>query len=310
MHGTATAGQKLLAPSLSATLDGDLTQDGFISNYVFVIQRLVEAGYAVVAPDLEGLGAVASVPAPYFSAASLARSVLAGVRAARQANARLSTRWAVVGHSDGGHGALAVEAFAAEAPELSLKATVAYAPFNSVATVVAAFGDSAVQTPRKAVYYRVMQNFHVGLMAAGLRAQSPAFDFNSVMGADLQQLMPSFVTKGSVKIIGDVRQAVKAKTPAAFAGFHPQWSTTPEMSAFLAANDLAVTPGFRLQLPTLVVQGTADAFVLEPLVAAFTTKLVSGGAPLTYHTYAGKDHFTIIPAATPEVLAYLAKYLR
>lgn len=81
------------------------------------------------------------------------------------------------------------------------------------------------------------------------------------------------------------------------------------MSAFLATNDLAVTAGFQLRLPTLVVQGTADAFVPEPFVAAFTSKLVTAGAPLTYHPYAGKDHSTIIPAATPEVLAFLAKHL-
>ncbi|WP_125917144.1 hypothetical protein [Hymenobacter coccineus] len=66
VHGTTTAGQKRCAPSLSATLDGGLTPDGFVTRYVWVIQMLVAAGYAVVAPDLEGLGAVATVSQPYL----------------------------------------------------------------------------------------------------------------------------------------------------------------------------------------------------------------------------------------------------
>lgn len=96
-HGTTTADQKRCAPSLSPTLDGGLTADGSVTHYVWVIQSLVAAGYAVVAPDLEGLGAVASVPLPYYSAASLARSLPAGVRAARHAEVHLSPRWAAVG---------------------------------------------------------------------------------------------------------------------------------------------------------------------------------------------------------------------
>lgn len=63
-HGTATPGQKTCAPSLSPDLDGGLTRDGFKSDYAFQIGQLVNAGYAVVAPDLEGLGPVATVPHP------------------------------------------------------------------------------------------------------------------------------------------------------------------------------------------------------------------------------------------------------
>ncbi|WP_299289064.1 lipase family protein [uncultured Mucilaginibacter sp.] len=310
-HGTATGGQKLIAPSLSSMLDGGLTKSGFISHYVFVIQSLVDAGYAVVAPDLEGLGAVASVPEPYFNIASSAQSLISGVIAARHANAHLSTHWAAVGHSEGGHGVLGVEAFTAEVPNLTLECTVAYAPNTSIAATVAALGDSILHSRApKALNFLASQNFNVGLMATGLRAQSPTFDFGSVMGNDLRQLMPVFVTKGSVKIIGDVTKAIASKTPAVFSGFKANWNTTPEMSAFLTANDPAAMPGFNLRVPALIVQGTADAFVLEPLDAALTSKLIAAGDPVTYHTYQGKDHFTIIPAATPEVLAFLARYLR
>ncbi len=99
IHGTTSTGKKDCAPSLSPQLDGGLTRDGFKSGYVAEIASFVNAGYAVVAPDLEGLGPVATEQYPYFSDASMARSLIAGVLAARQVEPTLSNRWVVFGHS-------------------------------------------------------------------------------------------------------------------------------------------------------------------------------------------------------------------
>lgn len=142
-HGTTTPGQRTCAPSLSPELDGGLTRAGFTSDYAFQIGQFVNAGYAVVAPDFEGLGAVATAPYPYYSAASLARSLIAGVRAARQAEPALSNSWAAVGHSDGGHAVLGVEAHAGEALELTLVGAVALVPYTSIAATAASFGETA-----------------------------------------------------------------------------------------------------------------------------------------------------------------------
>lgn len=309
-HGTSTPGQKTCAPSLSRDLDGGLTADGFISDYVFMTAALVNGGYAVVSPDFEGLGAVASVPYPYYSAASLARSLIDGVRAARHADPQLSGNWMAVGHSDGGHAVLGVEALASEAPELTFKGAVAYAPYTSIAAIVFSAGKLAVSDPAKAQNYVVLENFNVALMATGLLAQSPTFDVGSVMGNDLRQQMAAFKTRCSVPAIAGLTKAVSAKAPGTFSGFDAQWSAVPEMSAFLAANDPAVEPGFNLRLPTLIVQGTADAFVPEPLTTTFANKLIAAGDPVSYFVYSGADHFTLIKDATPDVLIYLGKHLR
>ncbi len=80
-----------------------------------------------------------------------------------------------------------------------------------------------------------------------------------------------------------------------------------EAPAFLAANDPSVEPGFNLRLPTLIVQGAADTLVPEPFTATFAHKLIAAGDPVSYREYAGADHFTVIKAATPDVLTFLAK---
>jgi pimeloyl-ACP methyl ester carboxylesterase len=310
-HGTTTPGQKTCAPSLSPDLDGGLTRDGFKSDYAFQIGELVNAGYAVVAPDLEGLGPEATVAHPYFSETSFARSLIASVRAAREAEPTLSNRYAAVGHSEGGHGALSVDRHAGEAPELTLVGIVASAPYTSIAAIAAfsAARGSAESDPEKAQSFRVTEQFQVMLMSAGLLAQSPDFNLGTVMGDGLKRVMPQFLASCSVPSIAVIQEAMKAGGTH-FAGLKPGWETTPQMRAFLAENDPAVTPGFTLHHPTLIVQGSADPLVPEPLNTRFISQLSARGAPVTYKVYAGEDHFSIIRRADGDVLAFLAARFR
>ena len=306
-HGTTTPGQKTCAPSLSPDLDGGLTRDGFKSDYAFEIGELVNAGYAVVAPDLEGLGPDATVQHPYFGEASFARSMIAGVRAAREADPTLSNRYAVVGHSEGGHGALDVDRHAAEAPELTLVGIVAMAPYTSIVATAVISAERARDEPdpAKAQSFRVTEQFQVMLMTAGLLAQAPDFDPDTVMGDDLKRVLPRFRASCSVPSIA-VIQGAMTTGGASFAGAKPGWATTPRMRAFLAANDPSVTPGYTLHYPTLIAQGTADPLVPEPLTTRFADTLRARGAPVTYKVYPGADHFTVIRAADADVLSFVA----
>ena len=307
VHGTTTGGDRLRAPSLSPTLDGGLTADGYVTRWVRVVASLVGAGYAVAAPDLEGKGAVASVPIPYYDASSLARSQLAGLRAARQADERLSERWASVGHSDGGHGALVAEAHAGEAPELDFVGSVAFAPFTSVTAIVDHHGEQAARHPKDALAHVVQQNFNVGLMTAGLQALDPAFDVDLIMGADLARLMPSFRTEGSVGIVSGITEAVRSRTPRAFSGFHPHWHTVPAVRDFLARNDPAAIPAFSLHRPSIILQGGRDVSVPARLTEALVGRLAAAGDPVRYRAYPEADHFSLLPEALPAALDFLAE---
>lgn len=316
-HGTTTVGQSTCAPSLTPTdLDGGLTADAAPlgvppSGYADLIGALVAAGYAVVAPDLEGLGSVAQAPYPYYSLSSEARSLVAATRAARQIDPTLSNRWGSVGHSDGGHGVLAMETYAAEAPELVYKGTVAFAPFASVSDQVGLLDTLAAGDPANLASYRAFQDLLVGMMTAGLTAQQPAFPLGNVMGADLAALMPTIKGECIFPAFVAVSTAVATKTPALFAGFKPGWDTDPAMSAFLAANDPGAIPGFTVHKPTLVLQGTADANVFESQVAGLVAKMQAAGATdLTYKTYAGANHQTVVPLGTADMIAFFNLVLR
>ena len=149
-----------------------------------------------------------------------------------------------------------------------------------------------------------MQQFQGALMATGLKVTQPSFKEASVMGQDLATILPRFRSLCSVEAIGTIDAAVKAKG-AAFRGLTAGWAQQPQMRAFLAANDPAVTPGFTLRKPVLIVQGTADPFVLEPLQTPFADQLKRSGAPVTYKRYHGADHFTVMRQADADVLAFL-----
>ncbi len=317
VHGTTTVGQPTCAPSLDATnLDGGLTTDAAPlglagSGYAGLIGQMVAAGYAVVAPDLEGLGAVAKTPYPYYSLASEGRSLVVAIQAARRNDATLSNRWAAVGHSDGGHGVLAIETYAAEAPELSYRGAVAFAPFASVSDQVKLLDTFAAGDPANLASYRAFQDLLVAMMTAGLTAQQPAFPLSNVMGADLAALMPTIKGECIFPAFVAVSTAVATKTPAAFSGFKAGWDADPAMHAFLAANDPGAISGFVVRKPTLVLQGTGDANVFESQVAALVAQLRAAGSPaLTYKTFAGANHQSVVPAGTADTIAFLNSNLR
>jgi hypothetical protein len=112
--GVAQRCAPTLLPDLSDTIAG--------------LDDMLAHGYVVVATDYEGLG----VPGvhPYLVGVSEAHVVLDSVRAARELPATQATnRFAVWGHSQGGHAALFTGELAGQyAPELKLVGVAAAAP--------------------------------------------------------------------------------------------------------------------------------------------------------------------------------------
>ncbi|WP_311256305.1 lipase family protein [Microbacterium sp. ARD32] len=132
-HGT-TGFDRRCAPSLAA--------DPFGSGALFVLDGIIEHGWALVATDYIGLGTQG--PHPYLVGADSARAELDAVRAARGLeNARLSQQTVAWGHSQGGGAALWSEAIADDyAPDVPLAGAVALAPVSDVNDFVDGLGRS------------------------------------------------------------------------------------------------------------------------------------------------------------------------
>lgn len=314
VHGTQSIGTGAPAAtacsaSESSTMDGGLTAAGFTSYYADTVAALLAAGYAVVAPDLEGYGAQAQADgtrAAYYNLSSGGRAVAASLLAAHQASSgALSSNWASVGHSEGGHQVLGLETSAPEASRFHYRGAVAVAPYANISSAVDTMGALITADAANALSYRAAQENTVLMFGTVLATQNAAWSVDSVMDADLLALVPQARTSCILQQFGLVAQTVAASGMASFRGFRAGWSDEPTMRAFLQANDMGVNPAFRVTRPTLVLQGTADPFVYESLQTPFMQRLQAAGMPLTYRVYAGADHGDVLVQGRAEMLAFL-----
>jgi pimeloyl-ACP methyl ester carboxylesterase len=306
-HGSTTPGCRDCAPSLSPDFDGGLTRDGFKSDYAFQLTTLVNAGYAVLAPDFEGIGPAADAPHPGFNSRSIANALMAGLAAGRATGEGLSDDFVVVGHSEGARALIGLEQHIDAASRETLRGAVALAPFTSMRAVVEGI-EAARQTPgADAGALVALQNFIVCLVATGLSIQDPTFEARDIMGPDLAEVFPSLRTLCAAPAIGAVTAAVQTKGAEAFAGVRPDWYQACAVKSFLAANDPAEMPNLEMKRPMLVVAGTEDPFVpLQPL-RELVARMVGGRAPVTLDVQEGGDHFSIIRSAQPAILAFVAR---
>ena len=96
---------------------------------------MLERGYVVVAPDYPGLGTAG--PHAYLVGEAAARAVLDSVRAAIALPTGAGNRFAVWGHSQGGHAAIFTGLAARRyAPELQLVGVAAAAPATDLGTLL------------------------------------------------------------------------------------------------------------------------------------------------------------------------------
>lgn len=129
-------------------------------------------GFVVVAPDYQGLGvgqdaAGNTIPHPYLSLPSHANDVFYATQAAQTAFKSLSSRFVVVGHSQGGGVAWAAAERQATRPVKGYLGAVAGSPVTDFVAQV----DLQEQTP----------NYVGALLIRGLQSLFPDFNISSVL---------------------------------------------------------------------------------------------------------------------------------
>jgi pimeloyl-ACP methyl ester carboxylesterase len=241
-----------------------------------------------VATDYIGLGPVGEIH-PYLSRPSEAHSVIDAVRAARNlSEARAGSRWLAIGHSQGGHGALATNELAAQyAPELELLGTISLAPAALFDRHYGGIDDIVVKV--------------VGVMALyGAAAEHPEIDPNDYVGPLAAAAAPVLEEQCLDEII-----RAFVPIPADTFYLHSPIETEPARSILLS-NDVG---GVKVDAPLFLISGTGDHTVVIERARDLFAKLCDAGQVTEYLELEGADHGDEYAQAAAQIQAWLADRL-
>jgi acetyl esterase/lipase len=257
--GVAERCAPTLLPNLSGTIAG--------------LEEMLERDKVVVATDYEGLG-LPGVHA-YLVGISEARSVLDSVRAARNLNdAHATNRFAVWGHSQGGHASLFTGELAADyAPELKLVGIAAAAPATDLVDLFKAqlgsiTGDSFIAMALLS-WSRTYKLPLESVLIAGAKAS-----FEKVAASCIQSI-PQML-----KLLQRARPLKRE-----FLKVDP--TTLPAWRELMVRN----SPGRAPQgLPVFLAQGTGDKTVDPAITKRFAKELCAGGTPVVMKLMKNVSH--------------------
>jgi predicted esterase len=280
-HGT-TGSADACAPTRGYDAD-DLT------SYAYPLLRSwLKAGYAVVRTDYDGLGTPGVHQ--YLVGQSEGRSVLDAVRAARQYTGKLSKRYVIAGHSQGGHAALFAAAAAPKyLPELKLRGTVAFAPASHLKSQFSLILNA--NTPGAGLG---------GIVALGLRG---------IDSADPSLGVPALLTPHAAQLYPQTRTVCydRLSKPDSFGG-------VPLSAILNKSNDLqpllnAVGENdpehLRMRTPVRIEQGLDDQTVFPAFTQQLVDEYTANNVKVVYKTYAGVTHGEIVNAGAADAASFI-----
>ncbi len=247
--GVAERCAPTLLPNLSGTIPG--------------LEQMLTRGYVVVATDYAGLG-LPGVHA-YLVGISEARAVLDSVRAARDLKgAHATDRFAVWGHSQGGHAALFTGELAATyAPELKLVGVAAAAPAtNLVDLFKAQKGSIAGNSLTAMALLSWARTYNIPLDS--VLEDGAEASFEKVAGSCIQSLSQML---NLLQLAKPLKKAFLKVDP----------TTVPAWRALMEKN----SPGQAPQpAPVFIAQGTADKNVNADITVRYAKMLCAAGTPV------------------------------
>lgn len=237
-----------------------------------------------VATDYIGLGPVGEIH-PYLSRPSEGHSVIDAVRAAGHLpEAHAGERWLAVGHSQGGHGAMAAhELGEGYAPELDLLGTVALAP--------------------AAVFDRTFGGIDeiVTLIVGAMGLYGAVTEHPEIDPADY--VTPEAGAAAAAIEEGCLDQIIESFLGVGFETFYEQDPRTTEPAAsIIRANDVG---SVAVDAPLFLVSGTVDDRVVIDRVRALYDRLCTTGQVTELLVVEGANHGDIIPRTSEQVTTWL-----
>nr|WP_294521995.1 alpha/beta fold hydrolase [uncultured Rhodopila sp.] len=249
------------------------------------LPAFLAAGYVIVATDYPGLGAPGIHP--YLVGDSEARAALDSVRATRNLpQAQASRRFAVWGHSQGGHAALFTASLAAGyAPELQLVGAAAAAPVTDVAALIERPGNDPLWG---------------GLLSYAVWSWTRAFGLDpSMMVPPSAEVAISATAKDCLESGRELERLLADSAPLRGTAVTPdaQWR------AVLTEN--AAQPG-PIGVPVFIAQGDKDPVIVPSLTEDFVRRLCRERVPVRYLVMPGVDHYTAGVRSAAAAAAWIA----
>jgi acetyl esterase/lipase len=244
-----------------------------LAGTIMGIDALTDAGYVIVATDYVGLGT--KDHHPYLVGLSAARSVLDSVRAARQLkDSEAGHRFAVWGHSQGGHAALFTGLNAASyAPDLKLVGVAAAAPATNLADLFQA--DRETSSGRSLTAMTVLSWSRVFGFPLDSFVEKHAISRFEALAGDC------------IETIDDFLKEDRDEKALAHSFLTVDPIKTPELRTIMDRNTPGALPA---STPVFIAQGTADDLVRPAITRAYVSTLCRSGAHVKLHTMPGGGH--------------------
>jgi acetyl esterase/lipase len=254
---------------------------------IWNLNEMLSQGYVVVATDYPGLGTDGIHP--YLIGESEGRAVLDSVRAARHfTNSGASNRFAVWGHSQGGHAALFTGQIAARyAPELELVGVAAAAP----ATYLVELFDDDESTEQDLLA--------MALLSWGrLENVSPASIVEpAVMSAFNKTARDCLTSIAQFETLEDDEKPLQNEK---FFKFDP--SKTEPWKGIMVRNSPGQAPA---GAPVFIAQGTADTTVDPQVTKRFAKALCAQGVRVTFVELPGVSHIFVARDSAPTAIRWM-----
>ncbi len=249
------------------------------------VPRLIREGYVLAATDYPGLGTPGVHP--YLFGEVAAASVLDSVRAARQMDVGAGERFAVWGHSQGGHSTLWTAQLAASyAPELALVGAAAVSPAADLVGILESSMDR-----------------RVGSLLVSMALTAWAGNFP---GASLEEI----VTPEAIEQIERVSSKC-VTTPTAFlllgelrppSDFLPDNLTEIDaFERFIEAN----TPTGPIDVPLLIAHGTIDQVIPFEGSVKEAERRCAAGETVELERYPQDDHNPALDNSAVSTLGWI-----
>lgn len=242
-----------------------------------------------VMTDYIGLGPIGEVH-PYLSKEGEGHAVIDAVRAARRIpDAGAGPRWLAVGHSQGGHGALAAAELSQDhAPELELLGTVALAPGALFDRVYGGIDP-------------IVANILTMMGLYGSVSEHPEVDVTDYVTPEAHEASSVFDT-------GCLAEITEALIPVGVAGpFTADPRGTEPARSIILGNDVGGTAVEGV--PLFLAAATLDDRVVVERARELFDRLCSSGQVTELVVVDGADHGSILPATSDRVRSFLEERL-